>query len=172
SVFRLRLSVAEALAPSTDPLPSSDRRQPVGIVSSPGRAHLLVVEDEEAVAALMARTLSQQACEVTTVNGGRGALAALEGKGFDLILCDLMMPGMSGEDLYREVVRRWPELARRFVFLTGGAFTPRGRQFLASVPAPVLEKPFQIAELVRLVNTCLRTTSENGRSRAGETQLG
>jgi PAS domain S-box-containing protein len=172
NVFRLRLPVAEALAPRTDAPPSSERRQPVAIVPSAVRSKVLIVDDEEAIAALVARALIHEACEVTRVNRGLGALTALDGQSFDLILCDLMMPGLSGEDLYREAVRRWPELARRFVFLTGGAFTPRGRQFLAKVPAPVLEKPFQIAELVRLVKACLQPTREAVRSCAQEARLG
>jgi CheY-like chemotaxis protein len=105
--------------------------------------------------------LGSQACDVTTVKGGRAALSALERERFDLVLCDLMMPEMSGEDVYREATRRWPQLARRFVFMTGGAFTPRGRQFLASVPAPVLEKPFRMDDLLRFVGTHLRAGHED-----------
>ena len=110
---------------------------------------------------MLARALGGEAYDVTTVKGGAAALSALEGSSFDLVLCDLMMPEVSGEEVYREAVRRWPQLARRFIFMTGGAFTPRGRQFLAGVPVPVLEKPFSIQELLRCVSARLRMTLED-----------
>jgi CheY-like chemotaxis protein len=121
---------------------------------------VLVVDDEAAITSLLTRALGSQACDVTAVKGGRAALSALERERFDLVLCDLMMPEMSGEEVYREATRRWPQLARRFAFMTGGAFTARGRQFLASVPAPVLEKPFRIEDLLRFVGTRLRATPD------------
>ena len=74
-----------------------------------------------------------------------------------MILCDLMMPGMSGAEVYAEATARRPELAERFVFMTGGAFTERGREFLASVRAQVLDKPFDVAQLSALVRE--RTSS-------------
>jgi len=61
---------------------------------------------------------------------------------FDLILCDLMMPAMTGMELHDELTRLDSSQAARMSFLTGGAFTPRARAFLAEVPNPRLEKPF------------------------------
>lgn len=72
---------------------------------------------------------------------------------FDLILCDLMMPAMTGMEVHDELVRLEPELAARMSFLTGGAFTPRARAFLAVVPNPRLEKPFDPQGLRSFVRT-------------------
>jgi hypothetical protein len=59
-----------------------------------------------------------------------------------------MMPEVTGMDLHAQVAREHPGLERRFVFMTGGAFTPRAAQFLAEVKNPCLEKPFEM-DLVR-----------------------
>jgi CheY-like chemotaxis protein len=67
---------------------------------------------------------------------------------FDLILCDLMMPGMTGMDFHVELSRSAPELARRVVFMTGGAFTSGASKFLEGVPNRCLDKPFS-AETLR-----------------------
>jgi CheY-like chemotaxis protein len=123
---------------------------------------VLVVDDEVVLTGLLARALGRDGCDVTTVMNGGAALSALEGARFDLVLCDLMMPEMSGQEVYREATRKWPQLARRFAFMTGGAFTPRGRQFLSSVPAPILEKPFGIDDLLRFVHARLRLAYDEG----------
>ena len=74
----------------------------------------------------------------------------------DLILCDLMMPEMNGMDLHHEVSRVDPDVARRFVFLTGGAYTDSARVFLAQVNNPKLDKPIQPNLLRSVVHTVLR----------------
>jgi CheY-like chemotaxis protein len=79
---------------------------------------------------------------------GREALALLEaGHPFDLVLCDLMMPGMSGMELYRTVVEKVPDVAELFVFLTGGAFTLEAEAFLTSTRVERIIKPFDSAAL-------------------------
>ena len=64
-----------------------------------------------------------------------------------MVLCDLMMPGLSGMELHERLARSAPEVARRMVFLTGGAFTDGAREFLARVPNPRIEKPFEPSAL-------------------------
>ena len=67
---------------------------------------------------------------------------------FDGIVCDLMMPDVTGMDLHAWLVEHQPDLADRMLFITGGAFTPRARQFLASVNNPCFEKPPDTARLM------------------------
>ena len=84
--------------------------------------------------------------------GAKEALALCEaGEKFDLILCDLMMPIMTGVELHTELSRTAPDQAERMVFLTAGAFTPRARAFLDEVPNARLDKPFELATLRALV---------------------
>ena len=81
--------------------------------------------------------------QVQVSEDGQKALELLRTvDGFDVILCDLLMPGLSGMELYEELQRLHPGFEKRMVFMTGGAHTPGAREFLARVPNPCLEKPF------------------------------
>jgi two-component system NtrC family sensor kinase len=93
--------------------------------------------------------------DVTSVSGGRAALRALADAKYDAILCDLMMPEMSGMELHAELSRTSPELLERMAFLSGGAFTEAAREFLARVPNPQIEKPFDPKTLRELVRRLL-----------------
>jgi len=100
------------------------------------------VDDEPLVGRAVARVLAAEH-EVVTRTSAREALAELlGGAGFDVVLCDLMMPEMTGMEVHARLARDAPALAARLVFLTGGAFTPAARDFLDRVPNPRLEKPF------------------------------
>jgi CheY-like chemotaxis protein len=106
-----------------------------------------VVDDEPLVSRAIGRLLAGD--EVVTSQSGRDALERLgRGERFDAILCDLMMPGLSGMDLHAEVVALDPAQARRFVFITGGAFTEAAQAFLAGTSCPSLEKPIDRAALL------------------------
>ncbi len=115
---------------------------------------ILVVDDEPLVGKMIGRALSRHH-DVTTLTSAREALARMvAGERFDLIRCDLMMPELTGMDLYEQVSALAPDQAERMVFLTGGAFTARARAFLAH--RPVLEKPFDLRALEALVGERLR----------------
>ncbi len=117
----------------------------------PRRLRVLLVDDEPRFLTVM-RMLLQEEHDLTAVEGGRAASALLERDGdFDFVVCDLMMPEVSGMEVYERATARHPELAERFVVITGGACSPRSREFLSSHPLPRLEKPFHAAELTELV---------------------
>jgi signal transduction histidine kinase/BarA-like signal transduction histidine kinase len=112
---------------------------------------VLIIDDERLVADAIARSLADDN-QVEVVTDARQALARLDaGERYDVVLCDLMMPAMTGMDLYAEVVRRMPKLASRLIFMTGGAFTQRARAFMESVKNPCLEKPLDMGRLRSLV---------------------
>ncbi|MBK9519914.1 MAG: PAS domain S-box protein [Anaeromyxobacter sp.] len=120
------------------------------------RARVLVVDDEPYVGKTMRRLLGTQH-DVEVVESGAAALARLgQQPVVDVILCDLMMPGMTGMDLHAALLRADPAAAGRMVFVTGGALHETSRAFLASVPNPVLEKPFPTDLLRRVVGETLR----------------
>ena len=111
------------------------------------RASILCVDDEAAIGQAIKRVLVAEH-DVDIVTTATEALARVEsGRRYDLILCDLMMPSMSGMDLHRELLRVAPDAAARVVFLTGGAFTQRARDYLDQVDNPRLEKPIGIDAL-------------------------
>ncbi len=103
-------------------------------------ARILVVDDERAIREIVRRMLATH--EVVDTACGEEAQAILEkDQAFDLILCDLMMPNMTGMDLHEWLVAEHPELARDLVFITGGAFTPRAAEYVKKVENRQLEKP-------------------------------
>jgi len=119
------------------------------------RTRVLVIDDEVLVGRAIKRVLSRKH-EVVAVSDPHEALHLLEGgEAFDLILCDVMMPGLSGAELYERLKARSPSTAERVVFLTGGAFTSAARQFLDSVSNRRLEKPFDARALEALVDALL-----------------
>lgn len=110
------------------------------------RPRILVVDDEPMVGTVVRRILGDEN-DVVAVTSGGDALAALDADHFDLVVCDLMMPRVSGMDLHDAISKRWPEHARRMIFATGGAFTPRAREFVDRVPNAFLDKPFTANDL-------------------------
>ncbi len=109
-------------------------------------ADVLVIDDEPMVGRAIIRMLAPLH-RVVAVLGAAEALAALSASHFDAILCDLMMPGMTGMALYDKLKAEAPAQAAKMVFLTGGAFAREAAEFLDRVPNASLEKPFSPAQL-------------------------
>ena len=119
------------------------------VLGAPRRARVLVVDDEPLMARGLARILGREH-DVSTLTSAREALKCLmETDSFDAVLCDLMMPEMTGVDLHRELERRKPEIARRVLFFTGGAFTPATHAFVKRMADRCLEKPLDVTEVRR-----------------------
>jgi two-component system NtrC family sensor kinase len=116
---------------------------------------ILVVDDEPAVASLLAEALTRDGCKVDVAGNGAVALRMLGTRDYDLIVSASGTPVLSGPELYREVERRRPKLTRRFVFVTGDILNPRSRAFLARTGAPQLEKPFTVESVKRVVRRAL-----------------
>ena len=124
-------------------------------MSAESRGRILVVDDEPRMGRALQRLLSP-AHDVATAQNAREALGLVSaGARFDVILCDLMMPGMSGMALHAELGRAAPELAARMVFMTGGAYTAEAQAFLEEVPNRRLEKPFRPETLEALLKEML-----------------
>jgi CheY-like chemotaxis protein len=112
-------------------------------------AKVLVVEDEAPIRGLLIRLLSRRGFEVVDAAAVKQALALIESTTFDLVLCDIALGDGSGVDYYRQVRTNRPELARRFVFVTGNAGSVSRDADLAGVP--LLTKPFTAADLDRVL---------------------
>ena len=134
TTFRIALPIAAVAVEAP--------RAPARMRVEPTRTRLLLIDDEAAVGRSM-RLLLAPAFDVVAVTSARAGLDKLAaGEPFDVIVCDLMMPEMTGADLYAELASSWPQYARRIVFISGGAFTDDARQFVDSLTTPYLEKPF------------------------------
>jgi len=111
---------------------------------------VLVADDEPVIRRAVGRALRR--CSVVEAESGEDARRILvEDRNFDLILCDMMMPRMSGVELHQWLSQVDPALARRMVFITGGAFTAPAQAFLQRAEVNHLEKPFSSATLRRVV---------------------
>jgi len=148
STFRVALPPATAAA----------RDEPPPAAAAPGRrGRILVVDDEPLVGRAVSRILSPPH-DVVVRTSARAALDdLLGGPPYDVVLCDLMMPEMTGMELHARLAEAAPELASRTIFLTGGAFTASAAEFLERVPNPRLEKPFEPQALRDLVARALST---------------
>ena len=119
------------------------------------RARVLVIDDEPLIAKVLGRMLGETR-DVTIAFSGKQALDVIEdltdqGMSFDVILCDLMMPDITGMGVYAELTQRSPELARKMVFMTGGAFTEAAADFLQRIRPLQIAKPFRRAEVEDVV---------------------
>jgi len=121
-------------------------------------AHILLVDDDPLVQNSIRRTLERHH-DVVVVGSGARALELLATERFDIVICDLIMPGMTGMQLFETVRERDPAQASRFVFLTGGTSSPEARSFLLGVESPRAYKPLGADEIVRLIARCLRQFS-------------
>jgi PAS domain S-box-containing protein len=154
-IVRLPASRAKPERPPDVAVPARPTDPPV-------RGRILVVDDEEQVRHVLVRLLGQQH-EVVAVASGREGQALLEkDPAFDLVLCDLMMPEMTGMDLHAWLVAQASALARRVVFMSGGAFTPRASDYLASVGNLLIEKPFDPSALKKVMSKLVAAAKDEG----------
>jgi PAS domain S-box-containing protein len=154
STFRISLpasTAVEARAPAAEV--AAEAAEAAVAAPAPGapatstRSRILLVDDDDRVRDSLGRMLRRQD-DVVLAKSGDEALGVLAGDAsFDAIVSDLMMPGMTGMELHAEVARRFPRLATRMIFMSGGAFTAEARDFVERLGELCLEKPFEIAQL-------------------------
>ena len=144
-----------AVLPPAAVRPSAQAVEPAKRASTK-RGRLLVVDDDVAVRRALIRILGE-AHEVLTVSSGAEAIdTVLSGERFDVVLCDLMMPRVTGDQCYERVSEISPDQAKRFVFMTGGAFTASARAFLEKTQLPLIEKPFDLVFLRSVIANGVR----------------
>ncbi len=117
---------------------------------------ILLVDDEAAVGRSLQMLLAPETEVVPVIRAADALELISRGERFDAIVCDLMMPHSSGMQLYDQVAQVAPEYLGRMIFMTGGAFTPQAREFLAGLDRPHLEKPFSEQELRDALATVTR----------------
>jgi CheY-like chemotaxis protein len=115
------------------------------------RYRILVVDNEPSIARLLARILGREHDLQSCLDVDEACDVIRRGEMFDVILCDLLMPGKSGPDFYRYVERFAPDLCSRIVFITGAICLASTRAFLDALPNVTLAKPFSRAALAAVV---------------------
>ncbi len=114
-------------------------------------ARILIIDDDPFVRNALSRVLKEH--DLTQAAGGQEGLECLaKDASFALILCDLMMPEVSGIDIYEYLRQNHPLCAQTLVFLTGGVFTDEAQDFLARIDNQVVEKPFDFPVLRRVID--------------------
>jgi PAS domain S-box-containing protein len=149
TTVRVHLPAHRAGAPAVATAAAVPDAAPPAAAHAPPRRRVLVIDDE----ALICHAIEQELADdhdVAVATTGHDALALVAARTFDLILCDVMMPGMDGHELYRRIAAQHPGLERRFVFMTG-ALTPSIAKTLAGLPNQWLAKPFEFDDVLALI---------------------
>lgn len=127
--------------------------------AAPAALDVLIIDDELALRQVLARTLTREGYSVKTADNGVDGLCELERREYDLILCDLRMPGLSGPAFYQKVQEKWPHLTRRILFITGDTVSRDTNAFLEETGAACLTKPFEVSNLLHAINEQLARES-------------
>jgi signal transduction histidine kinase len=146
--FQVRLPRAQA--------PKMKRKltPPLGVAIRQGK--VLVVDDEPSIGKAVGRIFADEH-KVVALQSAEQAISLIKaGERFDVILCDLLMPQMTGMDFHDVLLQLDPNQAASIIYLTGGAFTDRARAFLAEIPNQRIEKPFDPIHLRALINDRIR----------------
>jgi CheY-like chemotaxis protein len=120
------------------------------------RAHVLVADDDEANRNALAQLLETHGHRVTVAADGQEALDQIGQVHFDAVVTDLHMPRLGGRELFDKVAAGDPALARHFVFVTGDHIHPDSQRFLRGVPQPVIQKPYEIVDLLNAISEVSR----------------
>jgi len=149
AAFTLSFPVPATVLPevlSTAIAATTERVEPAVAAAVPTRS-LLLIEDEATLRSAIGRFLRNTGYVVDVAEGGSDALELLAERSYDLILLDLRMKGLTGEQVYELIESRDPDQARRVVFMTGDLHSATASRFIRMTGRPVLAKPFTLLEL-------------------------
>lgn len=153
TTFIIRLPIA------SNKLPSAFRSEAAASAGGePGGLEILAVDDEEMILNLYYHFLTQSGHRPTIVKSVKEAVAQLEKKRFDLIITDIRIARMGGDQLYAFIQKNHPSIAERMIFATGDALNTRTQQFINKHDLNVLHKPFSSNQLEQMIRTVHRKT--------------
>jgi DNA-binding NtrC family response regulator len=119
----------------------------------------LIVDDEATIRTAVARYLRRRGWQADEAEDGSAALAKLNGAppgGYQVVISDVRMPHYSGDQLHDWLAEHRPDLFERLILTTGDLGSPVLSEFLTRTPRPVIEKPFELAELGQLIEAVLQ----------------
>ena len=162
AAFTLSFPVSATVLPevlpevlSTAIAATTEHVEPSVAAAVPTRS-LLLIEDEATLRSAIGRFLRNTGYVVDVAEGGSDALELLAERSYDLILLDLRMKGLTGEQVYELIESRDPDQARRVVFMTGDLHSATASRFIRMTGRPVLAKPFTLLELETRVSQLLQ----------------
>lgn len=124
------------------------------LVKHHGRT-ILMLEDDDTFSEIFGAYLSSQGFMVVRVPSGAEGLKKILATDFDVIICDMVMPGFPGDMFYLAVSRTRPHLLRRFIFMTGYQGDKKIDEFIRRIRGMVLWKPFQFHEMMERIDVVL-----------------
>ncbi len=130
---------------------STEADDPVNFDEPAVRGRVLIVEDEPHILGILTRVLGDDHEIIQASSGSEAQRIIGEGEIPDVIVCDLMMPQITGMDLYGWILSLNPSLASKMIFITGGAFTPKAKKFINEVDNLHLEKPIDLKNLRKVI---------------------
>jgi signal transduction histidine kinase len=164
SCFEVRIPIDTGMD-----LPAAPPEEPQMTLQSK-RGRVLLIDDERAVAMVYGELLSMHH-EVVVAHGGKPAVELMAAdERFDVVVCDLMMPELDGVGVFETAQARFPALATRFVFCSGGLVTVRARELAAKPNTRLLYKPVSIDDMLRAIESVMN--EHNPRSARGSKPAG
>jgi two-component system NtrC family sensor kinase len=152
--------------PTQEPLVTAN----AGAIVTPWAGmRVLVVEDEPTVARLIGDVLEDEGLRVDVLLDGREALQRVNQESYDLVICDMKMPELDGEQFYQALAHADSPVRERFFFVTGDVLAARTRDFLERHRLPHLAKPFRVEELSEKIKSLLAEVGPRGAAQAGIT---
>jgi len=137
-------------APAAVPQASAASRDEGDAPAAPP-SRVLFIDDEPALCTLVSEYLGRLGHEVTVAGSGEEGLEAALAGDFDAIICDMRLPGMSGDEVSEALLQQRPETARRLIVATGDILSPRTQEFFDRTGLPHIHKPFKLDELAAIV---------------------
>jgi two-component system NtrC family sensor kinase len=151
AVFAIELPVIEPPAGPTD----EEEERPGAEGRTSERKNILVVDDETTILEILYHVLKADGHRIDTAMSGTTAWRKIQDEPYDLIISDLKMPGMSGQELYAKVRQLDPTLAGRIIFATGDVLSDETQGFLSESGNSVIQKPFELEVVRKVVNEAL-----------------
>jgi PAS domain S-box-containing protein len=136
---------------------SAKRSKSTGTPKVRAKANILIVDDEPVVRQLLSQILQEEGHKVETTDDGNEALNRIKKNGYNLILLDIKLPGLSGSKLYEHIREISLSLSKRVVFITGDVMAADTESFLSRTKVPFIAKPFNVKQLKAEINRLLTT---------------
>ncbi len=123
------------------------------------KIRILIIDDEENILTVLRKALQREGYEIDIVLEAPKGLSILSSSEYDLVLCDIAMPRMSGIEFFREIEERLPGMADRILFMTGEILSPGTQKFLQERHVSIIVKPFDLPALYQGVHDALERSS-------------
>jgi CheY-like chemotaxis protein len=125
---------------------------------------VLVVEDEPTVAQIISDFLEDEGFRVEALLDGYEALERAARASYDLVICDMKMPGLDGQHFYETLACMGNPLSKRFLFVTGDVLSSHTQEFLERHHLPHVAKTFRVEELTEKLPRVLAEVRPNETS--------